>query len=62
MRVCVCVCVCVREREREREREGERFTGLALFFPLDDGHSDLGWLWVSQVALVVKNPPATAGD
>ena len=21
-----------------------------------------GWLWVSQVALVVKNPPATAGD
>ena len=62
---CVCVCVCVCERERVRvcvseyvcmERERERLIDF----------KDLAQVIVksaaSQVALVVKNPPANAGD
>ena len=55
--VCVCVCVCVCELLKER-LEGW-FVSLWIFLSLV-----LGCLfaWASQVALVIKNQPANAGD
>ena len=43
-------------KDRMRERESPRVTFLSLIYHPLTNH------WASQVALVVKNPPANAGD